>query len=148
MKLFARGLPAGTTSEELRLFAERFLCRVWYKPFRVTGKVKSCVVLKIKDLDLGTEEFHGLIDVQPAKTALHVTPKLNRARFRGRPLEVRKWQVRYEWNDRRRRRPPKHGEHRPPERRTGDRRRANLVIEDYVPPQFRAVKGFHRQYTS
>ncbi len=145
MKLFIRGLPDGTAPADLRQFAEQLLAPAWYRPFAPKAAVKSCTVLKIRDLDANTVEFHGLLEVQPAMAALQAVKTLDGKRFHGRSIAVRKWQIRSELNDPRKRSGT--AEEGPAaERRRGDRRRTKLLIETYTPPQFEAVKSFHRVY--
>lgn len=147
MKIFLRRLPQGVTPGEIHEFVTEAITPPWYRPFALRGTVKSHVVLRIKDLDLDTVEYHGLLDIQPIKTALAALPVLNQLRFKERSVEARKWQDRTE--QRERRNPYQVAPAGGRNQRRGDRRREHLVIdtiEPYEAPKFLGLKDFHREF--
>ena len=144
MKIFVCGLPTNTSSSSLRAFAETILRPPWYQPLRKRIQIKSCIVLKMKDLDSSVIEFHGLLEVMPYQLALAAIESLNHREFQGRRLEVRGWRERTALNDRRN----TFGQATPEderERRRRERRR-HLLIETYEPPRFEGMRQFHRQF--
>jgi len=145
VKIFIRGLPAETSPISLQAFAENLLSPHWYQPFRQKLSIKNCMVLKIRDLDLHTIEFHGLLEVAPFKAAQKAIERINGQSFQGRRVMARKWvdrTERDEWRD-----DKKDGVYLSEvERMERERRRPNLRIETYVPPDFRGLRQFHRQF--
>jgi len=145
MKIFIRGLPSDTSPMSLRKFAEALLKPPWYLPMRQRIGIKSCVVLKIKDLERKAVEFHGMLEVTPYKHALDAIERLNREEFNGRLLQARKWHDRTSLKDRRN--PYGHDETTlENDRRSRDRRRRRLVVETYEPPRFKGLSQYHREF--
>ena len=145
MKIFIRNVPCSTSQHTLRRFAEQLISPRWYTPFAVKGRVVSCVVQKIKDLDSGEIQYHGLLEIQPFKAAQLAMEKLNGEKFTGHRIEARQWHIRSYLADRRdwyR----ENSSNAPSERRILERRRPNLIIESHTPIHVEAVKGFNRQY--
>jgi hypothetical protein len=106
--------------------------------------IEKCKVLKITDLDNGDVEFIALVHVNPEKAALKAIAKLNRTLLRGRLVEVRQYRYRSRKNDRRTRRYPVSAQH---ERRSLDRRRPNLEVEEAAgPAKIQAMDNFRRTY--
>jgi len=145
MKIFIRGLPADTSAASLRAFAETLLTPPWYLPMSRRIKLRSCVVLKMKDLASKTVEFHGLLEVTPYKSAMDAIERLNRQEFQGRLLAARTWHERVGQNDRRNV-PSPEDDNTSKDRRTRNRRRRRLVVGTYEPLPFKGLRGFHRQY--
>ncbi len=142
MKIFVRALPQDTSPLSLQDFAEHILTPPWYLPLRKKIRVKSCVVLKIQDLDLNTTEFHGLLEVTPYKAAKEAITLLNQRRFHGRFLTARIWRDRSESYGLR----PIGGSEEIPSATGEERRRPRLVIQRYVPPDFQGLRQFHREF--
>ncbi len=145
MKIFVRGLPTETSPASLHAFAEQVLTPPWYMPLRRVIKIKQCVVLKIRDLELNTVEYHGLLEVTPYKAGVEAIERLKGQKFQGRKMLVRKWRERSGLNDQRQSVDAEgvtEGD-----RRTGhERRRPKLLIETYSPPNFQGLKQFHREF--
>lgn len=147
MKLFLRGLPLDVTPQELHDFVVKVITPPWYRPFASRGTLKSCLLLRMKDLERDTLEYHGLLDIQPAQAAQAALQSLGDSRFREARVQVSKWQPRTGQEERRlphRAAAPEESQ----ERRQRDRRREQLVIdtiEPYVAPRCAGLKGFHRQ---
>lgn len=133
LKLFLRGLPQDVTPQELYEFVTRAIIPPWYRPFTPRGVIKSCVVMRMKDLDRNTVEFHGLLEIQPDNAALAALRDLDRLRFKEAPIEVRQWQPRREQG-------AQHQDSPTSRRQEGlERRRDRLIvdmIETYAPHRF------------
>ncbi len=145
MKIFVRGLPTEISPVSLHAFAKTILTPAWYQPFRQKIQIKRCVVLKIKDLELHTTEYHGLIQVAPYKAAIEAIERLNLQKFHGRLLAARKWYDRSDLNERRRALRAEEGPFAD-DRRGAERRRPQLVVETYVPPDFKGLQQFYREF--
>jgi len=137
VKIFVRGLPSEASPNALQAFTEDLLTPPWYLPMRPKIKVKSYTVLKIKDLERNTWEFHRLLEVTPYKSAMEAIKQLNNTRFQGKLLEAHKWHERSDLNDNRRSAFDTGEEIHKGERRKRDRRRARLRIETYEPTHLR-----------
>ena len=144
MKIFIRNLPTGTSPSSLQEFAQTALTPAWYQPLHKKIPIKDCQVLQIKDLDLKTTEFHGLLEISPYKIAIEAIARINGRSFKGRSLEARKWRERYD----------QHNQLEPNEIsgsakdnkwHGGNRRRPHLWIHTYEPPSFQGMKDFHRE---
>jgi hypothetical protein len=147
MKIFLRGLPDELHPRNLETFVQTVITPPWYLPLRTRAAIKSCVVLKVKDLDRNAVEFHGLLEIRPVKVALMAIEQLNGTKLKGYRIEARKWQVRTNQNDRRDRY-KRFKSDESDERRGYERRRPNLLVEIYVPPQFQGLAKFHRLHGS
>ena len=92
--LFVRGLPKDVTRKELKTFIQGTVKEVDNRPFSLKATVCNCSILRITDPDGGTDEYHGLVEVQPAKAAIEAIDILNRRKINGHELEVRRYQPR------------------------------------------------------
>lgn len=75
--IFIRDLPANLTPKELKAFV---LTGVRAAPAGFAagkGTIASCTILRMSDPKSGAEEYHGLVEVQPAKAAIHAISELN-----------------------------------------------------------------------
>ena len=144
MKIFVRGLPRETSPSSLQAFAEHILTPPWYLPLRKKILVKNFHVLRIKDLDLHTTEYHGILEITPYKAAKEAIKRINNQSFHGRLLKARPWHQRSTQNEvfTTSQEPMEQGAKIPP-----NRRRPNLVVETYTPPDFQGLKNFHRVLT-
>jgi hypothetical protein len=94
LMIFIRGLPVALTKKELKGFV---LAGVQAAPARsaaIKATVSSCTTLRMTDPKSGAEEYHGLVEIQPAKAAIHAISQLNGRELRGRKLEVRRYHPR------------------------------------------------------
>lgn len=142
MKIFLRALPVGTWDRDLKAFVQTIIAPPWYMPLRNRATIKSCKILKITDPNLGTVEFHGLLDLQPAKAALDAIDRLN-GQSR---LEARKWHVRSKYHYDRRDRYALSADAWIQDRRQDSRRRYKLVIEVYQQSRFRRIYSAPHPY--
>jgi hypothetical protein len=147
VKILFRNVSHLTTARELQEFAGRVIAPRWYLPFAPSGRIRNCSVVKIKDLDNGEVEFHGILDIHPVKAAHWVMRKLNHETFHRRSVEVRKWHSRSSLNERR------VGFRSGSvavvqDRRRGDRRRPNLETDLFAPLKSEIARTFQRLYGS
>jgi RNA recognition motif-containing protein len=94
LMVFFRGLPENTTRKELRQFVIPAIKNTPERHLALKGSVLSCTVLRLTDPASGAREFHGLVEIQPAKAALHAIALLNGQELGGRRIEVRRYQPR------------------------------------------------------
>lgn len=128
MLLFIRLLPESTTEHELRQFVHRAVYSPWLRLIGPPSRVSSVQIIRICNPEIDSVEYHGIVGVEPAKTALSVIKKLDERELRGKKVTVRKYFSRSARRDRRLQRP---------EvrflaifnRRKKNRRRLNLAIE-------------------
>lgn len=91
MKIFIRGNGVAFSREELLGFVERGLRGPWYTAFRQLGDVASCQIMRVMDVSGRRVEYHGLVDIKPTRVGWRVIERLQGARLRGEPVQVRKW---------------------------------------------------------
>jgi hypothetical protein len=124
--LFIRRLPEGVTRKELKQFIQTTVREFGERPFSLKAAVCNCSIVCISDSEDGTREFHGLVEVQPAKAAIEAIRVLNGTKLHGVPLEVRRYQHRSPLRDQRDDAPPSLFEDSD---LAPDRRRRNLKID-------------------
>lgn len=91
MKLLIPHVPPAITRQELLSVVQGALKPKWFMPFRDSGTVAKCKLIRILDVDTGAIEFHGLIDIYPEKKAEKTIKRLNGKTVNGYQLSVRKW---------------------------------------------------------
>lgn len=125
MWVFVRRIDPTTTRKELERFFNKGLKPGWaFFPFPTHGAIKRCEILCITDKDNRSVEYHGLVEIMPAKAAVSAIQRLNGSLLKGKSVEVRKYSRRSSYRDRR-----DHFSDLEPaseERRKRDRRRPNL----------------------
>ena len=128
MLIFFRLIPDSITEKDLRRFVRNALCSPWRRLFRRWGNIRSIRIIKITNQETFSIEYHGLVDVEPARLAESAINKLDRTELGGRPVQVRKFHKRSVYRDRRRQDPGMEGLaiHN---RRRKDRRRTSLSTE-------------------
>jgi hypothetical protein len=82
-------------------------------------------IRKLVNRATGSVEYHGLVDIEPAKGAVTAIRKLHLTPLKGKTVEVRKYYKRSPLRDRRERGDEGVAENR----RKRDRRRPNLMAE-------------------
>src|SRR5210317_294978 len=103
MWVFVRQIPKGSTREELGEFISKGLKRSWmFFLFPSRTKVKRCEILQIFNPGTKSIENHGLVQIDPSKSALPVIERLSGRKLKGKPVEVRKYFRRSSLRDRRR----------------------------------------------
>ena len=66
----------------------------------------NCNILRITDRATGSVEYHGLVEVRPARIALQAIQILNGQEFGGRAIAVRRYRHRTIWGESRHRSDP------------------------------------------
>ena len=126
MLLFIPMLPESATSADLR----RFICRTvrpgWLARFMASASIVSCRIMRLPERHGTGVEHHGLVEIEPEKTALAVIRKLNGTHWKGSALTVRAYQQRRAERDRRGQQPSVR-QLAIQNRRAGDRRRPPRV---------------------
>jgi hypothetical protein len=126
MLIFIRLLPESVTQGELRRFVEKAIRSPWRRlPFS-RNKIQMAEIRKLVNRATGSVEYHGLVDVEPAKGAVKAIRKLNLTPLKGKTVEVRKYYKRSPLRDRREGGAAEGTSANRPRR---DRRRPNLVAE-------------------
>jgi len=128
MLIFIRLIPYSIKEKDLRWFVLNALCSPWRRLLRRWGNIRSVRIIKITDQGTLSIEYHGLVNVEPARLADAAIKKLNHTELGGRSVQVRKFQKRSGYRDRRGQDPGMEGLaiHN---RRQKDRRRDSLSTE-------------------
>lgn len=126
--LFLRHLPCDVSRRELKEFVHVHLRRAGVRGTLLLQLCSHCSILRVTDLSRGSEEYHGLVEIQPAGLALQAIDILNGKHVCGKPIEVRRYRHRSPWGELRARRAGEESgtEDLPP---MIERRRQNLKIE-------------------
>ena len=128
MQLFIPCIPDSVSEADLRRFMQQALCSPWRRLLKRWGHIGSIRILKITHQESRSVEYHGLVDVEPARQAERLIKKLNNTLLGGEAVEVRQYHRRSGFRERRR-------QHSGMEslaitdRRTRERRRGSLIIE-------------------
>jgi len=128
MIIFIREIPETASQKELGDFISGGLNRMRLLPFSRRRKVEKCDILRIKDLDTDRVEYHGLAYLDDERAAKALIKQLNGAALNGKKVDVRSYYKRSV--DRDRRRPGRQMTNLAIlNRRQGDRRRGNILVE-------------------
>jgi hypothetical protein len=65
MKIFIPRVPSTVTPNDLKAFSINILEGKFHLPFTDHPDIISCDVLRIKDVQLGLSEHHGLLSIRP-----------------------------------------------------------------------------------
>jgi hypothetical protein len=125
VQIFVRLLPEAVSQSDLRHFVSEGLHPNWFG-FSANGQILAMEIRKLTNRETFSTEYHGIVDIEPAKAAMHAIQKLNRHSLRGKDVEVRKFYQRSALRDRRQH---QEGEGISEERRKKDRRRDNMLEE-------------------
>lgn len=126
MLVFIRLLPESVTQSDLRKFVSRAMRSYWSSLFFPSSRIRSTEIRKCSNSTNHSVEYHGIVDIEPAKAAVKAIRKLNRRSLKGKEVEVRKYYQRSALRDRR----IDDAEDIPTgERRRQDRRRQAMHIE-------------------
>lgn len=91
MKIFIPYVPSGIQRNELLAIAKSAVKPAWFIPFKKSGTVAKCNVIRILDVDTGGVEYHGIIDVFPETIAPKVIKRLNGKEYNGQKISARTW---------------------------------------------------------
>ncbi len=81
--LFLRHLPCDVSRRELKEFVHVHLRRAGVRGTLLLQLCSHCSILRVTDLSRGSEEYHGLVEIQPAGLALQAIDILNGKQFAG-----------------------------------------------------------------
>lgn len=107
--LFLRNLPPNVSRRDLKTFVVAGLRQAGVRGSPLLQMCANCSILRIFDPAQGTTEYHGLVEVQPARIAIQAIDILNGQALGGTPIEVRRYRQRSPWGQRRQRRPAQGG---------------------------------------
>ena len=123
--LFVTGLSDSVTRKDLKSIFRHLIKSRWQARWSGQGLIRSCDIVRITDRDTGNVEYHGLVELQPAKLALRAIRELSGTEIGGHPIEIRRYYHRSPLRDQLRYAP----EGESVERVRDERRRPNLTIE-------------------
>ena len=123
--LFVRNLPYNVSRRDLKQLIQWELKKAGIRGLPLMSTCANCSILRITDPATGTQEYHGLVEMQPARIALQAISILNGKEIAGTPMEVRRYRHRSAWGE--------HGSGHygdsAGKRVTHERRRPNLKVE-------------------
>ena len=134
--LFLRDLPPDTSRKDLLAFVRDALRAAGVRGMPLISLCSNCQIMRITDPAAGTVEYHGLIEIQPARIVIQAIEVLNGRELKGRPIEVRRYRHRSTWGEHRLRHWGHNGTDGLVARPLVERRRENLKIDlvDATPP--------------
>jgi hypothetical protein len=92
--LFVKGLPESITDRELKMQFQHLTGPRWRSYLAGCGSIGVCDIIRVTNHETGEVEFHGLVEVQPAKLALRAIRELHGSKIRGHSIEVHRYQQR------------------------------------------------------
>lgn len=101
MLVFIRLLPESVTQNDLLQFVGKAVRSPMQSLFSPSHRIHSIEIRKLSSSTNHTVEFHGIVDIEPAKAAVKAIRKLNRTSLKGKEVEVRKFYQRSALRDRR-----------------------------------------------
>ena len=125
MLVFIRLLPESVTQNDLLQFVSKAVRSPWQNLLLPSPRIHSIEIRKLSSSTNHTVEYHGIVDIKPAKAAVKAIRKLNRTPLKGKEVEVRKFYQRSALRDRR----VKTDDPPVDERRKRDRRREGMITE-------------------
>ena len=134
--LFLRDLPPETSCRDLRAFVRTGLHEVGVQGMPRLGPCSSCQIIRLTDPAAGTVEYHGLIEIRPARIAIQAIRILNGRELKGRPIAVRRYRQRSPWGEHRLHRAGADGPNAVVARPLVERRREHLKVDlvEATPP--------------
>jgi tRNA U54 and U55 pseudouridine synthase Pus10 len=125
MWIFFKHLPRGTTTREINRITLKG-CRTGFSLASLFKRniVKRSKIIRIRDLNADSSEYHALVQVDSPVTAEHIIDKLDGKTVDGIFLKPHRYHRRFPSRDRRNHQV---GHAKLKERRRGDRRRPNLI---------------------
>lgn len=138
MIVFFKRLPTGTRKKDIEDFIAD---AVRGGVFSRSGEIKHIAIIERRNPNLNVSDYHGVVTIEPDTVAERVIKKLNRAKFKGKPIEVRRYFIRNSANDPRNKN--RMLDEVPDSRRRGERRQTTDVENSSF--SFSAKKDFHRK---
>lgn len=129
--LFFRDLPPDVSRRDLRMFVSSGLRESGVRGNPLVQVCGNCSILRVFDPATRATEYHGFVEVKPARVAMMAIGILNGRPLRGTPVEVRRYRQRSPLNERRAAGShlPSRGELELAGQIRRDRRRPNLQID-------------------
>jgi hypothetical protein len=87
-------LPESVSRKEIRRFVRDGLAESGYSRLTRLLAVTRSTILSVTDPCSGKREYHGLVEVKPAKAAMDAIEILKGKELRGTKIEVRRFQQR------------------------------------------------------
>lgn len=97
--LFLRNLPPNVNCKDLKSFVQRGLQTEGVVGLPLFNLCSNCRILRITDLATGTTQYHGLVEVKPARIAMQAIQVLSRREIRETAIEVRRYRHRSTWGE-------------------------------------------------
>ncbi len=113
--LFLRNLPIDFSRHDLRDFVESELNQAGIRVTAFRNPCSNYSILRITERSSGVQEYHGLVEIRPARTAMRAIEILNGKLIGGKPVEVRRYR------------------HRSPLNTTFGRAQGRVLLKDGVP---------------
>ncbi len=129
MKIFIPRVPDTVTPSDLREFSINILEKKFHIPFTSHPDIVSCDILRIRDVQLGLTEHHGLITIRPDSAGEWLIRNLTNHRLHNKLIYARKYHTR--------------GNNRPVSSLQNDRRRKHLEIGKIMVKRI-SVKGLEQ----
>ena len=92
--LIVTGLTERATRKELKSIFQSLIKNHRGSGWNGQGTIRSCEIIRITDSSNDSVEYHGLVELQPAKLALLAARELNGTEIGGKPIGVHRYQHR------------------------------------------------------
>ncbi len=94
MKIFLPRVPNTVTPNDLRAFSANILESKFHMPFTDHPNILSCDILRIKDVQLGLTERHGIISIRPDSAGQWLIRKIKNRRLHNKLIYARQYYIR------------------------------------------------------
>lgn len=138
MHVFFKRIPKGTRKSDIQNFIAAI---VKGGLFSKRGVVKSITMIERRNPVIGVTDHHCIVVIEPDSVAERVIKKLNRKKFKDKPIEIRQYYTRNPANDPRNKN--RMLDEVPDSRRQRERRQK--VDAEKTEASFVGVKDFHRK---
>jgi len=128
MLVFIRMIPESVTTGDLRHFIDKGIVSLRNYIFGRQGAITSILIFRVTNPKTHSIEYHGIVNVEPARSAQAAIRRLNRTHLKKMPVEVRKYFHRSPLRDRRAGQSIREHESFN-DLRMRDRRRSRLTVE-------------------
>ncbi len=91
MLVFIRFLPKSVTIGDLRHFVNNSVRSFWSRHFGRQGTITGILIIKVTNPKTHSIEYHGMVNIQPIKSAQAAIRNLNWTILKGVPVEVREF---------------------------------------------------------
>jgi hypothetical protein len=97
--LFLRNLPFNFSRRDLKSFVLSELKKAGIRGTSFRAPCSNWTVLRITDRSKGTQEYHGLVEIRPARIAMQAIAVLNGKAIAGTSIEVHRYRHRSPWGE-------------------------------------------------